>query len=407
MADQAGMPAERLDEPGSHARIEEEPDREGREVRVTTDEMVGLENRAYREDAAVGPTGARAGELSASSDESREAAGGISGWVDVPNASVGFDPAGSPTPGTAGVAQHSAGPSHGGAEAPDQEQAPPEAGPWRPELGDALESASEPGPASDDALSEWEASPAASSSGVELTGEDGSQSQEGTAQAGPTTVGQTSLAAERDRNTSEGTAQAGPTTVGQTSLEERDRNGQEDHLASDEEGSDATPAAWPAKGRGPRIQQLEREGEVAADFLERLLDIADLDGDIDVDVDGDRAAVAIVDSEEGRVPRRLVGPDGRVLEALQELTRLAVQTATGERSRLMLDVAGFRAERRSSLLQLARTAIAEVRDSGQQKALPNMTAFERKVVHDEVTAAGLVSDSEGVDPHRHIVIMPA
>jgi len=425
------MPAERLDEPGSHARIEEEPDREGREVRVTTDEMVGLENRAYREDAAVGPTGARAGELSASSDESREAAGGISGWVDVPNASVGFDPAGSPTPGTAGVAQHSAGPSHGGAEAPDQEQAPPEAGPWRPELGDALESASEPGPASDDALSEWEASPAASSSGVELTGEDGSQSQEGTAQAGPTTVGQTSLAAERDRNTSEGTAQAGPTTVGQTSLEERDRNtsegtaqagpttvgqtsleerdrnGQEDHLASDEEGSDATPAAWPAKGRGPRIQQLEREGEVAADFLERLLDIADLDGDIDVDVDGDRAAVAIVDSEEGRVPRRLVGPDGRVLEALQELTRLAVQTATGERSRLMLDVAGFRAERRSSLLQLARTAIAEVRDSGQQKALPNMTAFERKVVHDEVTAAGLVSESEGVDPHRHIVIMPA
>ena len=96
------------------------------------------------------------------------------------------------------------------------------------------------------------------------------------------------------------------------------------------------------------MADLEREGEVAADFLETLLDIADLDGDIDVDVDGDRAAVSIVDSDEGRVPRRLVGQDGKVLDALQELTRLAVQSATGERSRLMLDVAGHRAERRST-----------------------------------------------------------
>ena len=149
---------------------------------------------------------------------------------------------------------------------------------------------------------------------------------------------------------------------------------------------------------------LEREGEVAADFLERLLDIADLDGDIEVDIDGDRAAVSIVDSEEGRVPRRLVGPDGKVLDALQELTRLAVQTATGERSRLMLDVAGFRADRRTALVSLAQEAIAEVRASGVARALDNMSAFERKVVHDEVTAAGLVSESEGVEPHRHIVI---
>lgn len=155
-----------------------------------------------------------------------------------------------------------------------------------------------------------------------------------------------------------------------------------------------------------RVRQLEREGEVAADFLETLLDIADLDGDIDVDVDGDRAAIAIVDSDEGRVPRRLVGADGKVLEALQELTRLAVQVETGERSRLMLDIAGHRAERRSALVRLAEQSIAEVKTSGEQVSLEPMSAFERKVVHDEVSAAGLVSESEGVDPHRHIVILP-
>src|SRR3954451_21739449 len=99
--------------------------------------------------------------------------------------------------------------------------------------------------------------------------------------------------------------------------------------------------------------RLEREGDVAADYLERLLDVADLDGDIDVDIDGDRAAVAIVDSEEGRVPRRLVGRDGEVLEARQELTRLAVLAQTGERSRLMLDVAGHRAARREALVARA------------------------------------------------------
>ena len=152
---------------------------------------------------------------------------------------------------------------------------------------------------------------------------------------------------------------------------------------------------------------LEREGEVAADFLEQLLDIADMDGDIDVDVDGDRAAVAIVDSEEGRVSRRLVGTDGKVLEALQELTRLAVQAATGERSRLMLDVAGHRAQRRAAVVAIAQTAIATVKATGEQVSMEPMTAFERKVVHDTVLAAGLGSESDGVEPHRHVVILPA
>ncbi|WP_256793140.1 R3H domain-containing nucleic acid-binding protein [Terrabacter sp. Ter38] len=178
-----------------------------------------------------------------------------------------------------------------------------------------------------------------------------------------------------------------------------------DEADADDQGNQADRAD---KGdKKSRVRMLEREGEVAADFLETLLDIADLDGDIDVDVDGDRAAIAIVDSDEGRVPRRLVGTDGKVLEALQELTRLAVQVETGERSRLMLDIAGHRAQRRSALVELAKVAIAEVQESGTKRALEPMTAFERKVVHDEVAAAGLVSESEGVDPHRHIVILPA
>lgn len=162
-----------------------------------------------------------------------------------------------------------------------------------------------------------------------------------------------------------------------------------------------------AVAKRPRKALLEREGEVAADFLETLLDIADLDGDIDLDVDGDRASVAIVDSEEGRVPRRLVGPEGKVLEALQELTRLAVQSVTGERSRLMLDVAGHRAERRSVLVELAGKAIALCKESGNEVSLDPMSAFERKVVHDEVLQAGLGSESSGVEPRRFVVVVPA
>lgn len=155
-----------------------------------------------------------------------------------------------------------------------------------------------------------------------------------------------------------------------------------------------------------RTDDLEREGEVAADFLERLLDIADVDGDIDVDVDGDRAIVAIIDSEEGRVPRRLVGQDGKVLEALQELTRMAVQATTGDRSRLMLDIAGHRAERRAAVVALAREVIEDVQSSGEARSLSPMSAFERKVVHDEVLRAGLGSESEGSEPNRFVVVLP-
>ena len=157
-------------------------------------------------------------------------------------------------------------------------------------------------------------------------------------------------------------------------------------------------------GRRPnRIQLLEQEGEIAADYLEELLDIADLDGDIDMDVEGDRASVSIVGAELSQ----LVGRNGEVLEALQELTRLAVYRETGERSRLMLDISEYRARKRAELEKLAADTVAEVKESGEAVELDPMTPFERKVVHDAVAAAGLSSESEGVEPRRYVVVLPA
>ena len=151
---------------------------------------------------------------------------------------------------------------------------------------------------------------------------------------------------------------------------------------------------------------LEQEGEIAADYLEGLLDIADLDGDIDMDVEGDRASVSIVAESGGRELQKLVGHDGEVLEALQELTRLAVHRETGERSRLMLDIAGFRARKRSELTKIAAKAVEEAQASGEPVKLKPMTPFERKVVHDAVAAAGLRSESEGEEPQRRVVVLP-
>jgi spoIIIJ-associated protein len=149
--------------------------------------------------------------------------------------------------------------------------------------------------------------------------------------------------------------------------------------------------------------QLEHEGDIAADYLEELLDIADLDGDLDMDVEGERAVVSIVGAEL----QQLVGDQGKVLDALQELTRLAVYRETGERSRLMLDISGHRAARRRELEELAATTVAEVKESGERSALRPMTPFERKVVHDAVAAAGLTSESEGIEPRRYVVVLPA
>ncbi|WGL52547.1 R3H domain-containing nucleic acid-binding protein [Nocardioides sp. BP30] len=158
-----------------------------------------------------------------------------------------------------------------------------------------------------------------------------------------------------------------------------------------------------ASTEADRIKQLEREGDIAADYLEELLDIADLDGDLDMDVEGDRAAVSIVGADLAQ----LVGQHGEVLDALQELTRLAVYRDTGERSRLMLDISGFRADRRSTLMALAADTVAKVRESGESVSLKPMSPFERKVVHDAVASAGLSSESEGVEPRRYVVVLPA
>jgi spoIIIJ-associated protein len=148
---------------------------------------------------------------------------------------------------------------------------------------------------------------------------------------------------------------------------------------------------------------LVREGDVAGDYLERLLDILDVDGDIDLDVEGDRASVAIVG---GRL-NDLVGPSGATLEALQELTRLAVAQSTGVRSRLMLDIGGFRAKRRADLSALAGEAAQRVVQSRQPERLSAMNPFERKVVHDVIaTVAGVHSESEGEEPNRRVVVLP-
>jgi spoIIIJ-associated protein len=148
---------------------------------------------------------------------------------------------------------------------------------------------------------------------------------------------------------------------------------------------------------------LEQESEIAADYVEGLLDVADLDGDIDMDVEGDRALVSVV----GATLQELVGPRGEVLEALQELTRLAVHRQTGTRTRIMLDVGGYRARRRMELTAVGRDAAEDVSRTGVARRLDPMTPFERKVVHDAVAAAGHRSESEGEEPHRRVVVLPA
>ncbi|MBC6466182.1 Jag family protein [Actinomadura alba] len=151
------------------------------------------------------------------------------------------------------------------------------------------------------------------------------------------------------------------------------------------------------------VQDLEQEGEIAADYVEGLLDIGDFDGDIDMDVEGERAMVAVV----GAALDELVGKRGEVLEALQELTRLAVHRKTGNRTRLMLDIGGYRERRRAELTKLGEDVASEVARTGEPKPLAPMTPFERKIVHDAIAAAALRSESEGEEPNRYVVVFPS
>lgn len=158
--------------------------------------------------------------------------------------------------------------------------------------------------------------------------------------------------------------------------------------------------------RAEAVRRLEEEGDAAADYVEELLDIADLDGDIDIEVRDGRTYVSVVPGEDDEDDRLtdLVGTDGKTLEALQELVRLAVLAATGHRSRLILDIAGHRERRDAELRRLAAEAVAHVREGAGTVHLDPMGAYERKIVHDVVADAGLSSKSEGEGSRRHVVI---
>ncbi len=208
-------------------------------------------------------------------------------------------------------------------------------------------------------------------------------------------------AAERANDLAESDAATVPGAVPAAALagDDRDAVDADDRDAVDADDGDGVDADEDTPG----APDLEQESEIAADYIEGLLDVADLDGDIDMDVEGERPVVSVV----GATLSELIGPNGEVLEALQELTRLAVHRQTGIRSRIMLDVGGYRARRRQELAELGRNTAEQVSRTGVPQRLQAMTPFERKVVHDAVAAAGLRSESEGEEPTRRVVVLPA
>ncbi|MGO4585041.1 protein jag [Arthrobacter sp. 2RAF6] len=170
------------------------------------------------------------------------------------------------------------------------------------------------------------------------------------------------------------------------------------------EATEETSEEGAAAGKGTSVSRLEEEGDVAADYLEELLDIADIDGDIDIEIRNGRTYISIAAEDDSEGLESLVGRDGEVLEALQELARLSVLSATENRSRLVLDINGYRKERAGDLQQIAEDAVAKVKETGAPVALEPMSAYERKIVHDAVADLGFVSESEGEGGGRHIVV---
>jgi spoIIIJ-associated protein len=165
---------------------------------------------------------------------------------------------------------------------------------------------------------------------------------------------------------------------------------------------DLSPAETsPAERATATFEQLEQEGDIAADFLEELLDIADIDGDLALDVKSGRAYVSLESDEPGSLAL-LLDPD--TVQALQELTRIAVQNRTGRFSRLILDIGGSRDTRQRELETLVDRAIARLEDGATQASLPAMSSYERKLVHDIVAERGFTSESYGEGADRHTVI---
>jgi spoIIIJ-associated protein len=189
--------------------------------------------------------------------------------------------------------------------------------------------------------------------------------------------------------------------------DELDEDDDEEDELAEEEDLDAEAVADDEDGepaKEPTESDLFRQSEIAADYIEGLLDILDFDGDIEELVQNGRPMVEVV----GARLNALVGARGSTLEALQELSRLAVYRQTGEPSRLLLDVGGFRAGRRKELIAVARNAAEKVKQHGEPVRLEPMSAFERKCVHDVINAMpGVESESEGVEPSRRIVVRPA
>jgi spoIIIJ-associated protein len=188
---------------------------------------------------------------------------------------------------------------------------------------------------------------------------------------------------------------------------ERDADAELDTQLSVEDVEDVSEDEATADAGADEAEDLEdrlvAEGEIAGDYLEELLDLLDFDGDIDLDVEGSRAVVSVDGSED---LNKLVGRGGEVLDALQELTRLAVHQKTGVRSRLMLDIAGWRRRRRDELAALGDKVARQVLKTGEREELTPMTPFERKIVHDAVAAVpGVHSESEGVEPSRRVVVL--
>ncbi len=175
---------------------------------------------------------------------------------------------------------------------------------------------------------------------------------------------------------------------------------QESVVDSDVQAEHGHSTAWSER----TVAQLEEEGDIAADYIEELLDITDLDGDIDIDARAGRAYVSVNSSEDSNL-RLLSKPD--TVNALQELTRIAVQAKTGSFSRLILDVGGSREAREAELAGFVDHAISRIEAGAASAALPPMSSYERKLVHDLVASRGFSSESEGEGRDRHTVITHA